>query len=102
MGSVWRQVRNLLIATRFGTAWAIDLHSRAIVGWSASTCNDVGFVEPAVFMALWRRDHTDRPVLPGMIRHSDSRRQPVHLDPVHRNPCPARAFSFDQLGRWRV
>ena len=53
-------------------AFAIDLYPRAIVGWSASTCKDVSFVEQALFMALWRRDHTDRPVLPGMIHHSDA------------------------------
>jgi transposase InsO family protein len=50
-------------------AFAIDLYSRAIVGWSASTCKDVSFVEQALFMALWRRDDTDRPVLAGMIHH---------------------------------
>jgi len=53
-------------------AFAIDLYSRAIVGWSASTCKDVTFVEQCLHMALWRRDHTDRPVLPGMIHHSDA------------------------------
>ena len=53
-------------------AFAIDLFSRAIVGWSASTTKDVTFVEQCLQMALWRRDHTDRPVLPGMIHHSDA------------------------------
>ncbi len=52
-------------------AFAIDLYSRAIVGWSASTTKDVHFVEQCLAMALWRRDHTDRPVPPGMIHHSD-------------------------------
>jgi putative transposase len=53
-------------------AFAIDLYSRAIVGWSASTCKDVTFVEQCLNMALWRRDHTGRPVPPGMIHHSDA------------------------------
>jgi len=53
-------------------AFAIDLYSRAMVGWSASTCKDVTFVEACLNMALWRRDHTSRPVLPGMIHHSDA------------------------------
>lgn len=53
-------------------AFAIDLYSRAIVGWSASTCKDVAFVEACLNMALWRRDHAGRPVLPGMIHHSDA------------------------------
>jgi putative transposase len=53
-------------------AFAIDLFSRAIVGWSASTVKDVAFVEDCLKMALWRRDHTGRPVPPGMIHHSDA------------------------------
>ena len=53
-------------------AIAIDLFSRAIVGWSASTTKDVAFVEQCLQMALWRRDHTGRPVPPDMIHHSDA------------------------------
>jgi transposase InsO family protein len=53
-------------------AFAIDLYSRAIVGWAASTTKDVAFVENCLKMALWRRDHTARPVPDGMIHHSDA------------------------------
>ena len=53
-------------------AFAIDLYSRAIVGWSASSTKDVAFVESCLAMALWRRDHTGRPVPEGMIHHSDA------------------------------
>lgn len=53
-------------------AFAIDLYSRAIVGWAASTMKDTGFVEACLRMALWRRDHTGHPVPPGMIHHSDA------------------------------
>jgi len=53
-------------------AFAIDLYSRAIVGWSAATTKDVAFVETCLSMALWRRDHTGRPVPEGMIHHSDA------------------------------
>ncbi len=42
-------------------AFAIDLYSRAIVGWSASTTKDVAFIESCLSMALWRRDHSTRP-----------------------------------------
>jgi len=49
-----------------------NLYSRAIVGWSASTTKDVGFVEQCLQIALWRRDHTSRPVPAGIIHHSDS------------------------------
>jgi putative transposase len=53
-------------------AFAIDLYSRSIVGWSTSTVKDVPFVEVCLKMALWRRDHTNRPVPSGMIHHSDA------------------------------
>jgi transposase InsO family protein len=53
-------------------AFAIDLYSRAIVGWSASITKDVAFIESCLAMALWRRDHTGRPVSAGMIHHSDA------------------------------
>jgi transposase InsO family protein len=53
-------------------AFAVDLYSRAIVGWSAGTVKDVAFVEACLRMALWRRDHTGRPVPAGMIHHSDA------------------------------
>jgi len=53
-------------------AFAIDLYSRAIVGWEASTVKDTAFVEACLKMALWRRDHAGRPVRPGMIHHSDA------------------------------
>ena len=53
-------------------AFAIDLYSRAIVGWSAAATKDVAFVEACLSMALWRRDHTGRPVPAGMIHHSDA------------------------------
>ena len=67
-------------------AFAIDLYSRAIVGWSASATKDVAFVEACLAMALWRRDHTGRPVPAGMIHHSDAgsqggfNRSSQHLD----------------------
>jgi transposase InsO family protein len=79
-------------------AFAVDLFSRAIVGWSAATVKDVAFVEACLRMALWRRDHTGRPVAAGMIHHSDAG-WAVHLDPVHRNACPARTVRVDRLGR---
>lgn len=53
-------------------AFVIDLYARAIVGWSAATTKDVTFVESCLAMALWRRDHTGRPVPDGMIHHSDA------------------------------
>jgi putative transposase len=53
-------------------AFAIDLFSRAIVGWSTATVKDVPFVEECLQMALWRRDHAGHRVPDGMIHHSDA------------------------------
>ena len=53
-------------------AFAIDLFSRAIVGWQASAVKDTPFVEACLQMALWRRDHAGHAVRPGMIHHSDA------------------------------
>ena len=53
-------------------ALIIDLCSRKIVGWSTSTVKDTLFVEEALKMALWRQEHTGRPVPSGLIHHSDA------------------------------
>jgi len=53
-------------------ALVIDLHPRTIVGWSTSTVKDTPFVEEALKMALWRRDHAGQPVPAGLIHHSDA------------------------------
>lgn len=53
-------------------ALVIDLYSRAIVGWETSTVKDTSFVEQCLKMALWRRNHANRPVAPGLIHHSDA------------------------------
>ena len=53
-------------------AFAIDLYLRAVVGWEVSTVKDTAFVEACLRMALWRRDHSGRPVAAGMIHHSDA------------------------------
>jgi transposase InsO family protein len=53
-------------------ALAIDLFSRAIVGRQVSTVKDTSFVEARLRVALWRRNHISRPIVPGMIHHSDA------------------------------
>src|SRR3954451_12296835 len=73
-------------------ALAIDLYSRAIVGWSASTIKDVAFVENCLAMALWRRDQTGRPVQAGMIHHSDAGSQPSTPRSGSPTPSPWRAW----------
>jgi putative transposase len=53
-------------------AFAIDLFSRALVGWQVSTVKDTAFVESCLKMALWRRDHAGHAVERGMIHHADA------------------------------
>ncbi|WP_426986705.1 DDE-type integrase/transposase/recombinase [Pseudarthrobacter sp. Y6] len=67
-------------------ALVIDLHSRAFVGWQTSTVKDTAFVEHYLRMALWRRQHTDRPVPAGLIHHSDYAEEIVK-GPVWRSSC---------------
>ena len=82
-------------------AFAIDLYSRAIVGWQASTVKDTAFVEACLRMALWRRDYTGRPVLLGSIHHSDAGSQgrfnqwKQHLDQIHRDRGTRRPGRLD-------
>ena len=42
------------------------------MGWQASMVKDTSFAEACLRMALWRRDHTRRPIEPAMIHHSDA------------------------------
>ncbi|GLB68301.1 putative transposase for insertion sequence element IS986/IS6110 [Arthrobacter mangrovi] len=53
-------------------AFAIDLYSRAIVGWHAAMSKDTELVLITLKMALWRRDHDGHRVPEGMIHHSDA------------------------------
>jgi transposase InsO family protein len=79
-------------------AFAIDLYSRAIVGWSAATTKDVAFVEACLSMALWRRDHAGRP---GARRDDPPLgcRVAIYVYPVHRNRCPAGTVGLNRLRR---
>jgi transposase InsO family protein len=53
-------------------AFAIDVFSRAIVGWHGSTIKDTDLVLTTLKMALWRRDQAGTPVPAGMVHHSDA------------------------------
>ncbi|WP_123506621.1 DDE-type integrase/transposase/recombinase [Frondihabitans sp. PhB188] len=77
-------------------AFAIDLYSRAIVGWEASTVKDTAFVEACLKMALWRRDQPQR-----RARNDPSQRrgQPIHVHPLHRDRRPRRPRRVDRIGR---
>lgn len=54
-------------------AFIIDVFSRRIVGWNASTRKSVDFVMNALQMALWAREREGHPVTRGtLIHHSDA------------------------------
>jgi putative transposase len=53
-------------------AFVVDVYSRAIVGWSASTNKRTPLVLNALDMALWRRDRAGQKVQDGLIHHSDA------------------------------
>jgi putative transposase len=53
-------------------AFAVDMFSRAIVGWSAATNKRTALVLGALQMALWRRDRDGHIVENGLIHHSDA------------------------------
>ncbi|MEV6867796.1 IS3 family transposase [Streptosporangium subroseum] len=53
-------------------AFVVDVHSRAIVGWSASTRKRTPLVPGALDMALWRRERAGHPAGPGLVHHSDA------------------------------
>jgi putative transposase len=53
-------------------AFVLDVYSRAIVGWSASTNKETPLVLNALDMALWRRDREGHAPEKGLIHHSDA------------------------------
>ena len=53
-------------------AFAIDVFSRAIVGWHGSTIKDADMALTTLKMSLWRRDQAGTPVPAGMVHHSDA------------------------------
>jgi putative transposase len=52
-------------------AFVVDVFSRAIVGWSATT-KRAKLVLGALDMARWRRDRAGTPAGPGLVHHSDA------------------------------
>lgn len=53
-------------------AFVVDIYSRAIVGWSASTSKRTKLVHDALDMALWRRERAGHKPGKGLIHHSDA------------------------------
>lgn len=53
-------------------AFVVDVFSRAIVGWSATTSKRAKLVLDVLDMALWRRDRAGTPAGPGLVHHLDA------------------------------
>lgn len=53
-------------------AFAIDVFSRAIVGWAAARTKHTDLVLTTLQMGLWRRDHAGHTVSKGLVHHSDA------------------------------
>jgi putative transposase len=53
-------------------AFVVDVYSRAIVGWAASTSKQTPLVLNALDMGLWRRERAGRKPDKGLIHHSDA------------------------------
>ncbi|MHA7277929.1 DDE-type integrase/transposase/recombinase [Arthrobacter sp. Hz1] len=53
-------------------AFAIDVFSRAIVGWHTAMIKDTDMVLTTLKMALWRRDQAGTPVPEGLVHHSEA------------------------------
>lgn len=63
------------VAARCGivyVALAVDVFSRAIVGWAAATTKHTTLVLNALDMALGRHERLGHAVEPGLIHHSDA------------------------------
>jgi putative transposase len=69
-------------------AFVVDVHSRAIVGWSAATNKRTPLVLGALDMGLWRRVRAGQAVGAGLVHHSVRiavRQLPVHQPPARRH-----------------
>lgn len=54
-------------------AFIVDVYSQRIVGWHAQTSRGVELVRIPLRLALWERDRTQHPVVPGeLTHHSDA------------------------------
>jgi putative transposase len=74
-------------------AFVVDVHSRAIVGWSASMRKRTPLVLDALDMALWRRKRAGHPAGPGLVHHSDAGSQGGF------NRC-SQHFAVGGVGEW--
>ncbi len=83
-------------------AFVADVFSQRIVGWQAATDRHTDLVLTPLRIALWDRDRQGHPRRAGPAAAPLRRRQPVHLDQVHRAPRPRGHRTLDRHRRRRL
>jgi putative transposase len=53
------------------TAFVVDVFGQRILGWAIATTMDTQLVQDALAMAVWQREHQGRPIVGGLVHHSD-------------------------------
>jgi putative transposase len=77
----------------------VDVFSRRIVAWHASTSKDVSLVTTPLRMALWQRDHDGHPVKDGeLIHHSNAGSQYTSMRLTERLSLEHVAASIGSVG----
>ncbi len=77
----------------------IDVFSRRIVAWHASTSKEVSLVTTPLRMALWQRAHDGHPVKDGdLIHHSDAGSQYTSVRLTERLSLEHVAASIGSVG----
>ncbi|MFK0192814.1 IS3 family transposase [Kitasatospora sp. NPDC090308] len=80
-------------------AFVVDIFSRRIVGWSASTTKQTRLVLDALDMGLWQRDRDQHPPLPGeLIHHSDAGSQYTSFTLAEHLDAAGIAASIGSVG----
>ena len=83
-------------------AFIVDVFAQRIVAWHAATDKRTDLVMTPLRMALWDRDRDGHPVAARRADPSPRRRQPIHVDPVHRAPRPRGDRTLDRHRRRRL
>jgi len=79
-------------------SFVIDCHSRAIVGWHASTIKTTPLVTTALRAALWRRDRAGHPAAAGLVHHSDAGSQYTSIHFAETLQLEGIAASIGSIG----
>lgn len=79
-------------------AFIVDIFAQRIVGWHAQKTMTAELVTTALRMAIWSRQQSGRPILPGLIHHSDAGSQYTSLRLTERLESEGIAPSIGSVG----